>query len=222
MALAVAALIVAAKTTWLLAGPDWRPVVLGIDPQVTELVLRNLFVAAFVSLVAVASVPGGRPGCTPLDVLGIRLPSNRFWTFTPPASVVGLAAIVGAARGGLALPVDRLAGIILGTALFEEVIFRGALQSMTASGRSELLRLAVPAFAFGCWHIADAIGDGSSHAGWGLPERALLVLGTVLLMTAVSRWILEPIRVRSGSIIGPWLLHAAVNGSFVVLGAGGR
>jgi membrane protease YdiL (CAAX protease family) len=108
--------------------------------------------------------------------------------------------------------------VLLGTALLEEFIFRGALLGLAIRGGNARLRLLVPGLAFGCWHVVDAVHDASHHADWSMALKLLLVAGTVLAMTLASWVILEPLRLRSRSIVGPWLLHAAVNGSLIVLG----
>lgn len=142
------------------------------------------------------------------------------WAWTVgPTLVVLLVALIATVWRPVEFPWERLFGIIVGTALLEELIFRGGLASLSARTRSRVAPGMVPGVAFGLWHIVDAVDDARGHADWSAAHGIGLVVLTVAAMTAVSWFVLEPLRRRSGSIVGPWLLHAAVNGAMVVLGA---
>ena len=112
---------------------------------------------------------------------------------------------------------QKLLGVVVGTALLEEFMFRGALLGLAIRSERFVVRLLLPGLAFGCWHVVDAMHDAQAHV-WSGGFRVIFVAGTVLAMTLVSWLVLEPLRLRSRSIVGPWLVHAAVNGSLIVLG----
>lgn len=69
--------------------------------------------------------------------------------------------------------------------------------------------------------VATCVVRFGGAAAWSAvaARRIGFVALTVAAMTLVSWLVFEPLRRRSGSIVGPWLLHAAVNGSMIVLGA---
>lgn len=121
------------------------------------------------------------------------------------------------------LPAERLAFVALvripfGTALFEEVVFRGLLLAawlrITSTARAVWWSSAV----FGVWHVAPTMValelngvDPLSGAGAGA------VLGAVAITTVAGigfTWL----RLRSGSLLAPILAHIATN-SFALLAA---
>ncbi|MGI9643024.1 MAG: CPBP family intramembrane glutamic endopeptidase [Acidimicrobiia bacterium] len=133
------------------------------------------------------------------------------------AAVIAVAVLVPASRGFFEddrvltdnsfnrwfVPVVR---IPLGTALFEEVLFRsvllGALLTLVAPWRAA----AISACAFGVWHIVPALeaADGS----------AVAVLGEVLgivVVTTVAGMAFAALRLWSGSVVAPTLAHVATN-----------
>jgi membrane protease YdiL (CAAX protease family) len=140
------------------------------------------------------------------------------WTFVPATLVVTAFAVAAFARSPREQDAVELLGVLVGTALLEELVFRGGLQSLSLRTLNTWVRLLVPGVAFGFWHLADAIND--THAKqWSSTCDSLYVVGTVIAMTLVSWLVLEPLRLRCRSFFGPWLLHAAVNGGFLALGA---
>lgn len=87
--------------------------------------------------------------------------------------------------------------IPLGTVFAEELVFRSvlfALVERACPGGGSALR----ALTFGLWHVTPA-----RHAGdW--------VFGTVVF-TALASLLFDLLRVRSGSVLAPVLLHLVVN-----------
>ena len=103
----------------------------------------------------------------------------------------------------------------LGTALLEEVAFRGVLDALwkRRSGR-DAARL-VTAVAFGIWHIvptyrqyAEMGAAGSSKPSVAERSRAALS-GAVL--TGLAGVGFSALRERSGSVAAPWLAHSTIN-----------
>jgi membrane protease YdiL (CAAX protease family) len=139
------------------------------------------------------------------------------WSVTPAWLVVLVVAVVRVFRPGPEIDVLALGTIAFGTGVFEEVIFRGGLLSLAIRTRDRVVRVLVPGLAFGAWHIMDAVHDARARS-WGTWADVLFVIGTVVL-TALASWlVLEPLRLRSRSVVGPALLHGAVNSGLIALG----
>lgn len=103
----------------------------------------------------------------------------------------------------------------LGTALFEEVAFRGVVEGIwRRSGATEREAAFAAAALFGLWHLIptrDAMA-GSPLAGSLRTDtsRAGAVLAGAVVTAAASlgfSWL----RKRSGSLLAPWLAHTAVS-----------
>jgi membrane protease YdiL (CAAX protease family) len=98
--------------------------------------------------------------------------------------------------------------IPLGTALGEELIFRGALFGLLRRRHSTLTAVAVSSLLFGLWHVLPAI-DGL-HPDADRSRRATHVTGTVAATTAAGVGFCV-LRLWSGSIVAPTIVHAMVN-----------
>jgi uncharacterized protein len=98
----------------------------------------------------------------------------------------------------------------LGTALYEEVAFRGVLKALWTRRSGERTARAVTAMAFGAWHILPAarlypdMAGGRSESPVG--ERAAATVAGVAI-TTVSSLLFDRLRARSGSLAAPWLAH---------------
>ena len=97
----------------------------------------------------------------------------------------------------------------LGTALFEEVAFRGVLPALFANeARSGDLAAAA---MFAAWHLIP-----THHAlrvnGFAQGPRSRIV-GTLVGSAAagLAGYVLSRVRRKTGSILAPWLIHSAVN-----------
>jgi membrane protease YdiL (CAAX protease family) len=193
-------------------------------PQ-TAYVPANLIVAA--ALTAQAR----RDGCTWED-LGLDL---REWRRALPVGVLGVALIAGAMSAALRVPgmraylVDErarghrrrevvfrsLVRFPFGTALFEEIAFRGVLygvwkrEGMTAR-RAALLT----GFAFGLWHFLPGRTALAGNPLQMKVRNAPALAATVAIgaaTTGVASLGLTWLRERSHSLLAPWLLHAGMN-----------
>jgi membrane protease YdiL (CAAX protease family) len=133
------------------------------------------------------------------------------------AAVVAVANAVGALSNATVGELTRgqawfrlLVGIPIGTAVCEEVIFRGAFLAgfdrCTTRRRSVLITSA----AFGLWHVAaEAARTGS---------LGIAVLPGVVATAAASALVLCPLRRWSGDLLAPIAVHAVVNaGVFAVV-----
>jgi membrane protease YdiL (CAAX protease family) len=120
-------------------------------------------------------------------------------------------------RGG-ALVYQALVRVPLGTALLEELAFRGVL---FAAWRDEGAGVAavVSCAVFGLWHVAPAVTMvrvNTPAARPGLVARA--VAGTVLVTAAAGAALLW-LRVETGSLAAPFAAHTAVNSLATIAGA---
>jgi membrane protease YdiL (CAAX protease family) len=101
--------------------------------------------------------------------------------------------------------------IPLGTVLWEEVAFRGVLLAALTRVLSLRAAIAVAAAVFGVWHVRPTL---SAVAVNDLTDQPLLTGLTVLLgclATAVAGVVLAWLRLRSGSLLAPAVLHLATN-----------
>ena len=118
---------------------------------------------------------------------------------------------------GLAeLAYHALVRIPLGTAVFEEVAFRGVLYAAVERERSQAAAVAVSSAAFGLWHVVPTY---EALAANGLAQRplavALVVPGAVLL-TAGAGGLFCLLRIRTGGVLAPVLAHAGINSAAAV------
>lgn len=104
----------------------------------------------------------------------------------------------------------------LGTALFEEVAFRGVVEGIwRRSGATEREAAFAAAALFGLWHLIptrDAM-PGSPLAGSPRSDtsRAAAVLAGAVATTAAASLGFSWLRRRSGSLLAPWLAHTAIS-----------
>lgn len=177
---------------------------------------QRAYVPANLTLAAALLGIGRRSGLDrgPLGLGGGQLRRGVAWG-------AGAAALSGVVAAGLRrrlggrladrrLQGQRLATVLalripLGTAVPEEVAFRGVLLGL-AGGRA-----LGPSVAFGLWHVTPTLALLDANRPDATPrERALVVAGAVVLTTAAGAGLCH-VRRASGGLLGPILVHAAVN-----------
>jgi len=209
----------------------WLTVTVGL--LLTSLVANRLAAPAHLaiglaSVLALAAV-ARLAALTPAELGLTRWRSGLRWGGTSAAVVAAgytLAVALGPAREALAASTDRtwpavlaavLAVVPLGTVVPEELAFRGVLWALLRRRHRDRVATGVSSVLFGLWHVLPALGGGAANEvatgalGGGAVATAVRVAGTVLLTTAAGVgfcWL----RVRSGSLLAPALLHWAVNG----------
>ena len=105
--------------------------------------------------------------------------------------------------------------IPLGTVIHEEFAFRGLLFGVLRRRSGRRAAVLGSSAVFGCWHVVPALATGPTNAamadavGEGFGGAALRLAGTVLI-TGLGGIVLCELRVRSGSLLAPILLHWAV------------
>jgi uncharacterized protein len=125
-----------------------------------------------------------------------------------------VAALLADRRAALpfrALVTTVMVRIPLGTALFEEVLFRGVLLGALLHVGSVSFAVGWSSVAFGLWHVAPTIvalreNDVAPRSRAG--QRA--VLGAVLVTTLAGVG-LAAVTIASGSLLPSYLAHWAVN-----------
>ena len=188
----------------------------------------NLVAAGVLAVVAV------RVGLEPAD-MGLERSTVRSG-LTWGAAVAGAAAVVLAvgvvipalhplfddARvadiGPALLAYRALIRIPLGTAVFEELAFRGVLLGAWAKLTSPLRAAVGSSVVFGLWHIRPTIDvlDANDLALSSVARLSALTAAVVL--TTVAGYLFCLLRLRSRSLLAPIIAHAAIN-SFAIVAA---
>ena len=144
------------------------------------------------------------------------------------APVVGVVAVALAFPATRRLVVDRqaveatrrqalyhvLLRIPFGTALAEEILFRGALLGILERRHAPRRARALNAALFGLWHVAPTLRQIETHPQRGrvsTPARKVAtVVAAVAATTLAGHW-LASLRDRGRSVAAPAVAHAAVN-----------
>ncbi len=123
-----------------------------------------------------------------------------------------------AGLGSAGLAYTALLRIPLGTALFEEIAFRGVLFGAWSRIASPTRTAVGSSIIFGLWHIVPMLELLRTNAigGGRLTTSALVALGVI--GTAAAGLIFVALREWTGGIIAPFIVHAATN-SFATLAA---
>ncbi|MFN2556193.1 MAG: CPBP family intramembrane glutamic endopeptidase [Nitriliruptorales bacterium] len=186
--LAVTGLLVAGARltghTWQALGFDWDGLFAGLGWGVVA------------AVIVAAGVAGGSWLATIVPPLRALLTDRR-------------AADLSPAR----LAYDTLLRIPLGTAACEEALFRGLLFAALLDVGSVTRAVVVSSALFGLWHVGPtlrALRENDTALATG--RRALVVIGAVL-STAVGGVVFALLRLASGSLAAPVLVHWAINAS---------
>jgi uncharacterized protein len=140
--------------------------------------------------------------------LGVALPLTR--------GLFHDERVAGISGAGLAY--ESLLRIPLGTALFEELAFRGVLLALLLRVTSSVPAVAVSSALFGVWHILPTISALRANE---LAVGAVATTGAVsgaVVVTAIGGVLLCVLRLHTGSLVAPLLAHTATN-SLAIVGA---
>jgi membrane protease YdiL (CAAX protease family) len=109
------------------------------------------------------------------------------------------------------LAFDVLVRVPFETALAEELLFRGVEYALARRHGSHRYATFVTTIGFGFWHVGPALRRSRRHrdaAGAAtVPHGVAVDVG----VTALANVVLVALRRRSGSVLAPVLVHAAVN-----------
>ena len=120
------------------------------------------------------------------------------------------ARLAGADAAELAY--QTLVRIPLGTVLWEETAFRGVLLAALMRVLPPRAAVAVSAALFGFWHIRPTVSAATANdLTDGVPGLVVAVL-LGCASTAAAGVLFAWLRLRSGSLLAPVLLHVATNG----------
>jgi membrane protease YdiL (CAAX protease family) len=114
--------------------------------------------------------------------------------------------------------------IPLGTALPEEIVFRGAVLGLLSRQHGRLRATAISSLLFGLWHIAPVLTSPEGSLPFDrhrLLGRTTWILGSIVA-TAASGFLLCWLRFRSASIVAPWMAHTAANATGFAVGWSNR
>jgi len=152
-------------------------------------------------------VPGLRWGLAGGVVVAFGLAVAVAWP--PAAPFLADERVAGLSVGALAFRV--LVRIPLGTAVLEEVAFRGVLFGAWAQARSVRAAVTGSSAVFGLWHIGPTIVLlAENEVTLGAGGLVLAVTGSVAA-TTVAGVVFCGLRLRSGGIVAPALVHVATN-----------
>jgi membrane protease YdiL (CAAX protease family) len=119
------------------------------------------------------------------------------------------ARVAGADGGEIAYQV--LVRIPLGTVLWEETAFRGILLAALLRVLPPRSAIGASAAVFGFWHIRPTLSAmAANDLGGGSPGRAAGA-AAACVSTAAAGVLFTALRIRSGSLLAPVLVHAATN-----------
>lgn len=110
--------------------------------------------------------------------------------------------------------------IPLSTALSEEILFRGILFAVFLLHHSTLQAALYSSIIFGFWHIFPSLNAiykryYQTPKNPSMSEKTSRVAADVAA-TAIAGMFFTWLRVLSGSLIAPWLVHWTINGSSTV------
>jgi membrane protease YdiL (CAAX protease family) len=221
-------LLVAVLAAWnlvinLVVPEGWYvPANLAMGAALVLLARRSGLKAAELGMERRALGPGLRFGLIAALVVTVLLLALASWPWVSrffedePFAALGV--------GGILYQV--LVRIPLGTALFEEVAFRGVLLGTMMRHGSTGNAVAVSSALFGLWHIVPTMvrldqNPAGDYAINGLAHVGLVSLAVVA--TAMAGIVFCWLRLRSRSLAAPVVVHAVANGvaawiAWVVIG----
>jgi membrane protease YdiL (CAAX protease family) len=139
-------------------------------------------------------------GITAVIAVGAAMPQTRRWF--DDERVLDVPVGEALFRGLVEIP--------FGTAVYEELIFRGVILGLASRRLPPLHASLVTSALFGLWHVLPSIRD--RHHNPATRERhAAAVTAATVANTAIVGWLLAWQRQRTGSVVAPILTHTASN-----------
>ena len=198
----------------------------------TLYVTRNLLLG----LLVLALVRRAGTGWGVLGVDGGAIRSGARWGGIAVAVVVvavavgtvladhlpGVGALLADERADLPGPLlawHALWRIPVGTALFEEVVFRGALLGLLLQVTSPTRAVVLSSVVFGLWHVAPTIVTLRINDIAVVSAPGLGAIAGAVAVTTVAGVLFCLLRLGSGSLLAPVLAHWATNSVGLVAAA---
>lgn len=100
--------------------------------------------------------------------------------------------------------------IPVGTAVYEELVFRSALLGLAERRWSRGWAVAATSAVFGLWHVFPALED-RRHNAVAQRYSMLATVAPTVLSTAVAGALFSRLRVRAGHVVAPIIAHAMFN-----------
>jgi len=106
------------------------------------------------------------------------------------------------------------------TALTEELLFRSVLLAVLLAMTTTNLAVVWSSIVFGLWHVLTTLNglDGNeateSFDGWAAAGSVVAVVVATGIAGVIFAWT----RLRSGSVVAPWIVHIAFNSSTFTAG----
>jgi membrane protease YdiL (CAAX protease family) len=112
-----------------------------------------------------------------------------------------------------------LVRVPLGTALLEELAFRGVLLAMLARRHGTGRAVLGSSAAFAVWHLAPALGlaAGNAAVGSALGAHPAAATSVAVLAAGVAGAVLCGLRIRYDHVIVPWSVHVTANSGAYLL-----
>jgi membrane protease YdiL (CAAX protease family) len=106
------------------------------------------------------------------------------------------------------------------TAMSEELLFRSVLLAVLLAMTTTRCAVIVSSLVFGLWHVLVALDDLDENAMSDSLDGVEFLGGVigVVAATSVGGVVFAWTRLRSGSVLAPWLLHAVLNGATFTAG----
>ena len=111
--------------------------------------------------------------------------------------------------------------IPIGTAAFEELVFRGVLLGFFMQRMAVWKAATLSSALFGLWHILPTFDSIETNPGGDLLEGGLAVTAAVVgsvLVTGFAGYAFTWLRLRANSLVAPILAHFAINSIAYVAG----
>lgn len=102
--------------------------------------------------------------------------------------------------------------IPVGTALLEEIAFRGVLFGALTS-RGTIYAGVISSIVFGLWHISPTLNLVRANRPDATAAHTARTIAGAVVLTALAGGALVWLREYSGGLLAPWALHAALNSS---------
>lgn len=103
------------------------------------------------------------------------------------------------------------------TVVIEELVFRGMLLGVLRSLYSDIAAVIVSSIAFGVWHVYSAGGVKLGFLPAAIAEQKLITVIMVIIATALAGMFFAWLRLKSGSLMAPILVHWMINSTGVLL-----
>ena len=207
------------------------------NPLVNEVIPEALYIPANLLAAAVLAWLAWRSGAT-ADLVGLR--RDRLGRGIAVGSLAAALAML--VVGGLTmlpwtrsfLADDRFIGvpgtevlyetlgrIPLGTAVGEEIIFRGVVLGLLLRRFTVGRAVLAATVLFGLWHVLPTLDSLETNPAGDVlesPAETVAAVAGAVVTTAIAGVVFSWLRFKASSVVAPILLHVAINSSAYLAG----